>query len=50
MIKPQKKATREGRRERKTGGLKGYPHHERIPFAPDDIGPIIPYELSPKQA
>lgn len=35
---------------RRIGGQKGHPRHERIPFAPDDIGPIIPYELSPQQA
>ena len=29
-----------GTRKRKIGGQKGHPRHERIPFAPDDIGPI----------
>jgi transposase len=50
IVKPQKKGTRGGRHKRKIGGQKGHPRHERIPFAPEDIGPIIPYELSPKQA
>jgi transposase len=50
IVKPQNKGTRRGRRKRKIGGQKGHPRHERIPFAPDDIGPILPYELSPKQA
>lgn len=50
IVKPQKKGTRGGRRRRKIGGQKGHPRHERIPFAPDDIGPSIPYELSPQQA
>jgi transposase len=50
IVKPQKKGTRGGRHKRKIGGQKGHPRHERIPFAPDDIGPILPYELSPKQA
>ena len=50
LVKPKKKGTRRGRRQRKIGGQKGHPRQERIPFAPDDIGPIIPYELSPKQA
>ena len=47
IVKPKKKGTRRGRRKRKIGGQKGHPRHERIPFAPDDIGPILPYELSP---
>ena len=50
IVKPKNKGTRRGRRKRKIGGQNGHPRHERIPFAPDDIGPIIPYELSPKQA
>jgi transposase len=50
IVKPQKKGTRRGRRQRKIGGQKGHPRQERIPFAPEDIGPILPYELSPKQA
>jgi transposase len=50
IVKPKNKGTRRGRRKRKIGGQKGHPRHERIPFAPDDIGPILPYELSPKQA
>ena len=50
IVKPQKKGTRGGRHKRKIGGQKGHPRHERIPFAPDDIGPILPYELSPKQS
>jgi transposase len=50
IVKPKNKGTRRGRRQRKIGGQKGHPRQERIPFTPDDIGPIIPYELSPKQA
>jgi transposase len=50
IVKPKQKGTRRGRHKRKIGGQKGHPRHERIPFAPDDIGPIISYELSPKQA
>jgi transposase len=50
IVKPKKKGTSRGKRPRKIGGQKGHPRQERIPFAPDDIGPILPYELSPKQA
>jgi len=50
IVKPEKKGTSRGKRKRKIGGQKGHPRHERIPFAPDDIGPIVPYELSPQQA
>jgi transposase len=50
IVKPKNKGTPRGRRKRKIGGQKGHPRHERIPFAPDDIGPILPYELSPDQA
>jgi transposase len=50
IVKPEKKGTRRGRRRRKIGGQKGHPRHGRIPFAPDDVGPILPYELSPQQA
>ncbi len=42
LVKPQKKGTRRGRHPRKIGGQKGHPRQERIPFAPDDIGPILP--------
>ena len=50
IVKPQKQGTPRGKRKRKIGGQKGHRRHERIPFAPDDIGPIIPYELSPEQS
>jgi hypothetical protein len=50
IVKPPKKGTPRGKGKRKIGGQKGHPGHERIPFGPDDIGPIIPYELSPQQA
>jgi transposase len=50
IVKPKNKGTPRGKHKRKIGGQEGHPRHERIPFAPDDIGPIIPYELSPKQA
>ncbi len=50
IVKPKNKGTSPGKHKRKIGGQKGHLRHERIPFAPDDIGPVIPYELSPKQA
>jgi transposase len=50
IVKPKNKGTPRGKRQRKIGGQKGHPRHERLPFGPDDIGPIIPYELSPQQA
>jgi transposase len=50
IVKPKKNGMSRGKRQRKIGGQKGHPRHERIPFAPDDIGPLLPYELSPKQA
>ncbi len=48
IVKPKNKSTPRGKR--KIGGQEGHPRHERIPFGPDDIGPLIPYELSPQQA
>lgn len=50
IVKPPKTNPPRGRRKRKIGGQKGHPRHERIPFAPDDIGSILAYELSPQQA
>ena len=50
IVKPKKNGTSRGKRQRKIGGQKGHPRHERIPFAADDIGPILPYELSPQPA
>jgi transposase len=50
IVKPKNKGTPRGRGKRKIGGQKGHPRHERIPFGPDDIGPILHYELSPQQA
>jgi len=50
IVKPKKKGMSRGKRKRRIGGQKGHPRNERIPFAPDDIGPVIPYELSPQQA
>src|SRR3990170_5609097 len=50
IVKPKHKGTPRGKRKRKIGGQKGHPRHERIPFGPDDIGPILHYELSPQQA
>jgi transposase len=50
IVKPKKKDPPPGRRQRKIGGQQGHPRHERIPFGPDDIGPILHYELSPPQA
>ncbi len=50
IVKPKKEGTPRGKRPRQIGGQKGHPRHERIPFGPDDIGPVIAYELSPQQA
>jgi transposase len=50
IVKPKKTGTPRGRRKRKIGGQTGHPRPERIPFAPEDIGPIMGYELSPQQA
>jgi transposase len=50
IVKPKKKGMSRGKHKRRIGGQEGHPRNERIPFAPDDIGPIIPYELSPQQA
>jgi transposase len=50
IIQPKNQGMSKGQRQRKIGGQKGHPRHERIPFGPDDIGPVIPYELSPRQA
>ena len=50
IVKPKNKGTPRGKRQRKIGGQKGHPRQERIPFAPDDIDLILPYELSPEQA
>jgi transposase len=49
IVKPKKKDPPPGRRKRKRGGQKGHPRQERIPFAPEDIGPILSYELPPTQ-
>lgn len=50
IVKPKKEGTPRGKRPRQIGGQKGHARHERIPFGPDDIGPITHYELSPQQA
>jgi transposase len=50
IVKPENKGTTQRKRKRKIGGQKGHPRHERIPFGPDDIGSVIPYELSGPQA
>jgi transposase len=50
IVKPKKKDTPRGKRPRKIGGQQGHPRHERIPFGPDDIGPMIHYELAPQQS
>ena len=50
IVKPKKKGMPRGRRTRKIDAQKGHPRHERIPIGPDDVGSIVPYELSPKQA
>src|SRR3990172_4518617 len=48
IVKPKKEGTPRGQRQ--IGGQKGHPRHERLPFGPEDIGPMIHYELSPPQA
>jgi transposase len=50
IVKPKKQGTPRGQRPRKVGGQKGHPRHERMAFGPDDVGPILHYELSPSQA
>ena len=50
IVKPQNKGTPRRKGQRKIGGQQGHPRQERIPFGPDDIGPVIPYELSPQQS
>jgi transposase len=50
IVKPKNPGTPRGKHKRKIGGQEGHPRHERIPFAPEDIGPIIAYEFSSKQA
>jgi transposase len=50
IVKPKSQGTPRGKGQRKIGGQKGHPRQERIPFAPDDIGPILPYELSDVRA
>lgn len=50
IVKPKNQGTPRGKRPRKIGGQQGHPRHERLPFGPDDIGPILHYELSPQQA
>jgi transposase len=50
IVKPPKKDRPRGKGQRKIGGQKGHPRQERIPFAPEDIGPVLPLELAPEQA
>jgi len=50
IVKPQNKGLPRGKGKRRIGGQKGHPRQERIPFAPDDIGPVLPCELAPEQA
>lgn len=50
IVKPKNKGTPRRRGQRKIGGQKGHPRQERIPFAPEDIGPVLSYELSREQA
>ncbi len=49
IIKPPKKGPARGKRKGKIGGQKGHPRQERIPFAPEDIGPMVFYELPAEQ-
>lgn len=50
IVKPKSQGTPRSKGQRKIGGQKGHPRQERIPFAPDDIGPVLPYELSEARA
>lgn len=50
IVKSKNESTPRGKRHRKIGGQEGHSRHERIPFGPDDLGPILRYELSPQQA
>ena len=49
IVKPPQKKPPRGKRQRKMGGQKGHPRHERIPFAPDDIDSVLFYELPAAQ-
>jgi transposase len=49
IVKPPTKKPPRGKHHRKIGGQKGHPRQERIPFGPEDIGPVKRYELSPRQ-
>jgi len=50
IIRPPQKNPVRGKRPRKIGGQKGHPRQERIPFGPEDVGPVKHYELSARQA
>ena len=50
IVKPPKKKPPRGKGQRKLGGQKGHPRQERIPFGPEEIGPMKHYELSARQA
>ena len=50
IVKPQKKKPPRGKHQRQIGGQEGHPRQERIPFGPEDIGPVKHHELSPRQA
>jgi len=50
IVKPPQKKPPRGKHQDKIGGQEGHPRQERIPFGPEDIGPVKRYELSPRQA
>ncbi len=50
IVKPPQKKPPRGQHQRKIGGQQGHPRQERIPFGPEDIGPVKHYELTPRQA
>jgi len=50
IVKPETQGTTRGKRKRKIGGQKGHPRHERMAFGPDEVGPVVSYEIPPHQA
>ena len=50
IVKPKRKDTHRGKRQRRIGGQKGHARQERIPFGEDEVDSTVLYELSPTQA
>jgi len=50
IVKPPKKKPPRGQHQRQIGGQQGHPRQERIPFPPEEIGPVKCHELSGRQA